>query len=179
MWLGPPYMNRKMTDLALGAKCGGLAAKWVAVLRFRSIGLGEEAVARQHRSEGRRTETTAGLPEELATGASAKAVSFSIRSHEVHSVIMEHKDAARALLSQSTNKNSFQFNHSQAVQFHGRLRWSPALSAAFRSNHGPPRSLRSVAVRDNDRRDRPSHHFGVVDLLGVDRGGQACSPARE
>src|SRR5438876_11864076 len=26
MWLGPPTMNRKMTDLALGAKFGGLAA---------------------------------------------------------------------------------------------------------------------------------------------------------
>ena len=24
MWLGPPYMNRKITLLALGAKCGGL-----------------------------------------------------------------------------------------------------------------------------------------------------------
>src|SRR5712692_10709095 len=27
MWLGPPTMNRKITDLALGAKFGGLAAR--------------------------------------------------------------------------------------------------------------------------------------------------------
>src|SRR2546425_11670890 len=26
MWLGPPTMKRKITDFALGAKCGGLAA---------------------------------------------------------------------------------------------------------------------------------------------------------
>ena len=30
-WLGPPAMNRKMTDLALAGRCGGLAASGFAV----------------------------------------------------------------------------------------------------------------------------------------------------
>ncbi len=73
MWLGPPYMNRKMTLFAFGAKCGGLGASGLANRRGTGRGgAAEEAVASQHRRQRCGAEAGAGLPEELAPGAAAE-----------------------------------------------------------------------------------------------------------
>ena len=56
MWLTPPHMNRKMTDFALGGKCGPSRASWISPASAQSAA---------HRDA---EEAAAGLVEEPAPG---------------------------------------------------------------------------------------------------------------
>ena len=68
MWLTPPHMNRKMTDFALGAKCG-------PSMRVLDLaGLGPERAQRDAE------EAAAGLVEEAAPGDSAAGIEVRDRS---------------------------------------------------------------------------------------------------
>ena len=72
MWLTPPHMNRKMTDFALGAKCGpGRTSCDLA-------GLGQQA------AQGDAEEAAAGLREEAAPGDSGRKGRRLIRIHRHH-----------------------------------------------------------------------------------------------
>ncbi len=54
MWLGPPAMNRKMTDFALAGLCGGFGASGLADCAQRSL-------LRQHGAESQCAETAEGV----------------------------------------------------------------------------------------------------------------------
>ncbi len=62
IWLMPPHMNRKMTDFALGLKCGPMWAPWNLPVR------------RPHRAQRRAEESAAGLREEAPPVDSAARI---------------------------------------------------------------------------------------------------------
>ena len=74
-WLGPPYMNRKMTLLALAGSGGALGASGFTngVAPVSGNGLaGKEAVGLQEARQRHRAKPAADLPEKLAPGAAAE-----------------------------------------------------------------------------------------------------------
>ena len=84
MWLGPPYMYRKMTIFALAAWCGFFGASGLTNLRDAVGGasLRREEIVAEQGGEGHAGEAAAGLPEELAPRAAAEVtcmISYSAR----------------------------------------------------------------------------------------------------
>ena len=74
MWLGPPYMKRKMTLLALAAKCGFFGASGLAngVAPSAATACAAKKPSPSSPARADAGEPAAGLPEELAAGPAAE-----------------------------------------------------------------------------------------------------------
>ena len=74
MWLGPPYMYRKMTLLALRREVRSLRCQRIGRRRLVARGdpAGEEPVLTQQSGQGDGSKPCARLPEKLAARASAE-----------------------------------------------------------------------------------------------------------
>ena len=64
-WLGPPFMNSQMTDLALAGKCGGRGASGLA--RRGAGGRQEQPGILQQAGEREQAGAAAGATEHLTT----------------------------------------------------------------------------------------------------------------
>ena len=160
MWLGPPYMNRKITLLALGGAVRLLRrpADWrtssapSAATRLA----GEEVVAEQAR-QGDARETGAGLPEEFAPRAAAEVGAWSLQRPVAGDSRVRCERSGRQSADPDHGRASIQIHklvqiqRQQAETGAGPRRLTPCLRLRTSSMNFTPRSIsaaRRLALQD-------------------------------